>query len=92
MEISGFVHEFAKMASQCPGAFALEVYALEWTGKDYAFFMDGKETWQTVGGGVCEHPGYLKLTTESGKWAAPIVPEQLPDFCQVDWVRVWQEV
>ncbi len=68
------------------------VYALEWTEKDYAFFIDGKETWRTIGGGVCEHPGYLKLTTEFGKWAAPIVPEQLPDFCRVDWVRVWQEV
>ncbi len=67
------------------------VYALEWTREYYAFFIDGKETWRTTGGGVCEHPGYLKLTTEFGKWAAPIVPEQLPDYCRVDWVRVWQE-
>ncbi len=68
------------------------VYALEWTRDYYAFFIDGKETWRTVGGGVCERPGYLKLTTEFGSWAAPIVPEQLPDYCRVDWVRVWQEV
>ena len=52
---------------------------------------DGKETWRTAGGGVCQHPAYLKLTTEFGSWAAPIVPEQLPDHCRVDWVRVWQE-
>jgi hypothetical protein len=33
----------------------------------------------------------MKLTTEFGSWAAPIVPEDLPDFCRVDWVRAWKE-
>ncbi len=65
-------------------------YALEWSKEGYAFFIDGKETWRTAEPGVCEKPGYLKLTTEFGTWAAPIVPEELPDYCRVDWVRAWE--
>ena len=56
---------------------------------DYVFFIDGRETWRTSEPGICERPGYMKLTTEFGSWAAPVVPEELPDFCRVDWVRAW---
>ena len=67
------------------------VYALEWTKDAYVYYVDGKETWRTAEPGICAYPGYLKLTTEFGSWAKPIVPEELPDFCRVDWVRVWEE-
>ena len=40
---------------------------------------------------VCRKKGYLKLTTEFGKWAAPIVPSELPDCIEVDYVRVYQK-
>ncbi len=64
-------------------------YALEWTPEEYIFYIDGKETWRTTGYGVCQRPGYLKLTTEFGSWAAPIVPEELPDCARFDYVRVY---
>jgi len=65
------------------------VYGCQWTKTDYVFFIDGRETWRTSEPGICERPGYMKLTTEFGSWAAPVVPEELPDFCRVDWVRAW---
>lgn len=67
-------------------------YAMLWTEDAYAFFIDGRETWRTAEPGICTRPGYLKLSTEFGTWAAPIIPEELPDFCRVDWVRVWEEI
>ena len=65
------------------------VYGFAWTPDDYVFYIDGEETWRTSEPGICERAGYMKLTTEFGSWAAPIVPEELPDFCRVDWVRAW---
>lgn len=67
-------------------------YGLAWTESEYIFYVDGKESWRTAGPGVCTKPGYLKLTAEFGKWAAPIVPEELPDCCRFDWVRVYELV
>ena len=67
-------------------------YALRWTEEAYIFYIDGKETWRTAEPGICRRAGYMKLTTEFGTWAAPLVPESLPDCVQVDWVRVYQEV
>ena len=67
------------------------VYGFRWTKDAYIFYIDGEETWRTSEPGICERPGYMKLTTEFGSWAAPIVPEELPDYCQIDWVRAWAE-
>ena len=66
-------------------------YGVQWTKDAYIFYVDGKETWRTAEPGICVHPGYMKVTTEFGTWAAPIVPEELPDYCRVDWVRAWKE-
>ena len=66
-------------------------YGLLWKHDEYVFFVDGIEKWRTTGGGVCEKPGYLKLTTEFGTWAEPLVPEELPDCLRVAWVRVYAE-
>ncbi len=63
-------------------------YALEWTESEYIFYIDGKETWRTSQSGICRFPGYLKLSTEFGTWAAPIVADELPDCARVDYVRV----
>ena len=65
-------------------------YGFEWTKDAYIFYIDGEETWRTSEPGICEKPGYMKLTTEFGSWAAPIVPEDLPDYCRVDWVRAYE--
>lgn len=67
-------------------------YGFAWTEDEYVFYIDGEETWRTSEPGICEEPGYMKLTTEFGSWAAPIVPKELPAFCRVDWVRAWEEV
>ena len=67
-------------------------YALQWTKEEYVFYVDGKETWRTSEPGICAFPGYMKVTTEFGSWAAPIVPEELPDYCRVSAVRVFEEV
>ena len=76
--------------SQYDGEF--HTYALQWTRDAYIFFIDGKETWRTSECGICDKPGYLKITTEFGTWASPIVKEELPDCVRMDWVRVYQEV
>lgn len=76
--------------SQYDGEF--HTYALQWTKDAYVFFIDGRETWRTSECGICDKPGYLKITTEFGTWAAPIVKEELPDCVKVDWVRVYEEV
>lgn len=67
-------------------------YALQWTESEYIFYIDGEETWRTSEPGICNKPGYLKLTAEFGSWAKPIVPEELPDCVRVDWVRVYRKV
>ena len=67
-------------------------YALEWTKEEYIFYIDGEETWRESEMGICEYPGYLKLTTEFGTWAAPIVADELPDCMRVDYVRVYEEI
>ncbi len=66
-------------------------YGFQWTEDAYIFYIDGEETWRTSEPGICEKAGYMKLTTEFGSWAAPIVPDELPDYCRVDWVRAWTE-
>ena len=65
-------------------------YALEWTRDAYIFYIDNVETWRTAECGICDKPGYLKLTTEFGTWAAPIIKEELPDCMLVDYVRVYK--
>lgn len=67
-------------------------YALQWTKDAYVFFIDGKESFRTAECGICDKPGYLKLTTEFGTWAAPIVKEKLPDTVTVDYVKVYREI
>ena len=50
------------------------VYTLEWHPEKYVFFIDGKETWRSEGGGVCNLPGFVivsgELSTES--WATSL--------------------
>ena len=68
------------------------LFALEWTDTEYIFYIDGEETWRTSDPGMCENELYLKLTTEFGSWAAPIIPEQYPDEFLTDYVRVYKLV
>ncbi len=67
-------------------------FALLWTPKEYVFFVDGKETWRTRAGGVCQAPLYIKLSDEVGDWGGDIAKAKLPDRFLVDYVRVYDLV
>jgi beta-glucanase (GH16 family) len=67
-------------------------YGLLWTPHEYVFYVDGKETWRTRAGDVCQVPLYIKITDEIGKWAGDIPKASLPDEFLVDYVRVYDVV
>jgi beta-glucanase (GH16 family) len=67
-------------------------YSLLWTPDLYVFYVDGKETWRTTAGGVCQKPLWVKLSDEVGQWAGDIRKAKLPDQLQVDYVRVYDLV
>jgi beta-glucanase (GH16 family) len=65
-------------------------YALLWTPEEYVFYVDGREVLRTKAGGVSQVPEFLKLTEEIGKWGGDIGKAQLPDYFEVDYVRVYE--
>ncbi len=73
-------------------------YAMEWYPEMYIFYIDGKETWRTTGGGVCNQKGYLKVTGEISTedwainqyWSNNPENAQYPDSFIVDYVRVYE--
>jgi beta-glucanase (GH16 family) len=65
-------------------------YSLFWTPEEYVFYVDGKEVWRTKAGGVSQVPEYLKLTEEIGTWGGDIRKASLPDYFEVDCVRVYE--
>jgi len=67
-------------------------FSLLWLPEEYVFYVDGKETWRTTAGGVCQAPVYILLSDEIGKWAGDIKKAQLPDEFLVDYVRVYDLV
>jgi len=66
-------------------------FGLLWTPKEYVYYVDGKETWRTAAGGVCQVPLYLKLSDEIQfkGWAGKLDDAKLPDETLVDYVRVY---
>jgi beta-glucanase (GH16 family) len=64
-------------------------YALLWTPEEYVFYVDGREVWRSKAGGVSQVKEYLKLTEEIGKWGGDIDKAELPDYFEVDYVRVY---
>jgi beta-glucanase (GH16 family) len=65
-------------------------YGLWWSKEEYIFYVDGKEVWRSKAGGVSQVPEYLKLTEEIGSWGGDIKTAQLPDYFEVDFVRVYE--
>ncbi len=65
-------------------------FGLLWLPTEYVFYVDGQEVWRTSAGGVCQVPEYLKLTEEIGPWGGDIKKAALPDYCEVDYVRVYE--
>jgi beta-glucanase (GH16 family) len=64
-------------------------YGLLWLPGEYVFYVDGKEVWRSKAGGVSQVPEYLMLTNEIGIWAGDIKQATLPDYFEVDYVRVY---
>jgi len=67
-------------------------FSLWWAPEEYVFYVDGKETWRSNAGGVCQVPLYVKLSDEIGTWAGDIAKAELPDSFLVDYVRVYDVV
>ena len=67
-------------------------FSIWWKPDEYVFYVDGKETWRTDAGGVCQVPLYIKLSDEIGDWAGDIAKAKLPDEFLVDYVRVYDLV
>ena len=68
-------------------------FAVDWQPDGYIFFIDGKETWRSNSGGVCQNPSWIILSDELGGWsgdARNIDAANFPDRIIVDYVRVWQ--
>lgn len=65
-------------------------YGLLWTPEQYVFYVDGKEVWRTKAGGVSQVPEYILLTEEIGEWGGDIKKAELPDYCEVEYVRVYE--
>lgn len=64
-------------------------FGLWWKRDEYVFYVDGQEVWRTAAGGVSQVPEFLKLTEEIGPWAGKIQEAALPDYFEVDYVRVY---
>lgn len=67
-------------------------FAMYWTPTNYTFYVDSKEVWQTTVGGVSQAPEYIKLSEEIGDWGGDIRAAKLPDYFEVDYVRVYDAV
>jgi beta-glucanase (GH16 family) len=67
-------------------------FSLLWSPTEYVFYVDGREVWRSVAGGVSQVPEYIKLTEEIGKWGGEIRDAQLPDEFVVEYVRVYDLV
>lgn len=67
-------------------------YGLEWTEEEYIYYIDGKETWRTKGGGICENPLYIKVSVEVGPWVSELNEQALPSEMIVDYVRAYEKI
>jgi beta-glucanase (GH16 family) len=89
----GKEHKSKGFVPKVPGVMdGFHTFSLWWSPEEYVFYVDGKETWRTKDGGVCQVPLYLKISDEIGDWAGDIRKAALPDPFLVDYVRVYDLV
>lgn len=80
----------AENVARVPGVMeGWHTFSLWWKTDEYIFYVDGKETWRTDAGGVCQVPLYVKVSDEIGEWGGDITKAELPDHLYVDYVRVY---
>jgi beta-glucanase (GH16 family) len=86
----GEAHRKAAKIVHVPGINeGFHTVGLLWLPDRYVFYVDGKETWRTTAGGVCQVPLYIKLSDEVGWWSGNIEKAKLPDRFVIDYVRVY---
>jgi len=91
----GKEHKSEGKVAKVPGVMeGWHTFAIDWRSEEYVFYVDGKETWRTKAGGVCQVPLYIKLSDEleAKGWAGKIAEATLPDEFLVDYVRVYDLV
>ncbi|MBN2024271.1 MAG: glycoside hydrolase family 16 protein [Pirellulales bacterium] len=89
----GDAHKTEGNVAKAPGVMrGWHTFSIWWKADEYVFYIDGKETWRTRAGGVCQAPLYIKLSDEIGPWAGDIAKAKLPDDFLVDYVRVYDVV
>jgi len=89
----GKEHKTEGKVAKVPGVMdGFHTFGLWWKSDEYVFYVDGKETWRSKAGGVCQVPEYMKLSDEIGDWAGDIKKAELPDAFLVDYVRVYDLV
>jgi beta-glucanase (GH16 family) len=88
----GAEHEFIFKVLDRPDikAGAFHEFSVWWSEEEYIFYIDGKETWRTKGGGISsDETTYLILSSEvNTHLAGPVENGSLPADYSVDWVRV----
>lgn len=86
-------HKSQGKVVKVPGVMeGFHTFAIWWKPEEYVFYVDGKETWRTKAGGICQVPEYMLLSDEIGTWGGDIAKAQLPDQFLVDYVRVYDLV
>lgn len=91
----GESHRSSGRVVEVPGVMdGFHRFGLLWRPDKYVFFVDGRPTWETDAGGVCQVPLYIKLSDEIefNGWAGNIMFSKLPDEFIVDYVRVYDLV
>jgi hypothetical protein len=72
-------------------------FALDWSPKEYIFYVDGVEFWRCDGSekfnksGINQNPNYMKLTVEGADWAGALPSDFTEDEMLVDYVRVYNQ-
>jgi beta-glucanase (GH16 family) len=73
------------------------IFALEWTPKEYVFYVDNTVFWRVTGGAkfnnlaISNKKNYIKLTVEAASWAGTLPAEFTEDEMLVDFVKVYKQ-
>ncbi len=83
-------HQHAGHTGLIPGVSkGFHTFAVEWSPEEYVFYVDEQVTWRTKKA-VSHRKEYILLSEEIGKWGGKIQNAELPDFFEVDYVRVYE--
>jgi len=72
-------------------------FALDWSPKEYIFYVDGVEFWRCNGSagfknsGINRNPNYIKLTVEGADWAGMLPSDFSEGEMLVDYVKVYNQ-